>query len=183
MTFFILILFSSPWIKEKRTRLYAQLPVSPTYSGVARFLIFLIYWLFFTLLFSLYQYLSKYFIFDRATLFSLVAQTGVAFIIYSIAFLGKNFLYRFSNEIILLKLSKRNLFMITLIFIGIFVAFISVAAIVHTYQNQYPLGQFNRNLFVFLYRTTIGVSLLGILGLGLTVWEIFTYQNRKSFIE
>ena len=162
LTFFILILFSSPWIKEKRTRLHAQLPVSLFSSALVRLLMFVIYWMTFTILFYLHQFYSIYFIFDKITFYSLLAQTGMALVIYSVVFLGKNFLYRFSYEKILLKLSKRNLFLIFLIMIGITFAFISVAAIVHTYQNHYPLGTINRNLFVFLYRTTVGVSLLVI---------------------
>lgn len=183
LSFFILILFSSPWIKEKRTRLHAQLPISPICTALARFTMFFIFWIIFVFLFYLYQFCSQYFIFDKPTLYSLWAQTGVAFIIYSIVFLGNDFLHCFSREKVFFKISKRNLFIITLILIGILVTFISVAAIVQTYQNHYPLGQINKNIFAFLYRTITGVFMLTVLGLGLAVLEIFTFKNRKSFVE
>jgi hypothetical protein len=182
LTFFILILFSSPWIKEKRTRLHIQLPVSLFSTALLRFLIFIIYWMTFTILFYLHQFYSLYFIFDKITFYSLLAQTGIALIIYSIVFLGKNFLFRFSNEKILAKISKRSLFLILLIIVGILIAFVSVAGIVHTYQNYHPVGQIYSNIFVLLYRTTIGVFMLIVLGLGLAVWELFTFRNRGSFV-
>ena len=183
LSFFILILFSSPWIKEKRTRLHAQLPVSPICTALVRLSMFVIYWVIFTFLFYLQQFYSLYFIFDRVTFYSLLAQTGIALIIYSIVFLGKDFLFRFSNEKILAKISKRSIFLILLIIVGILIAFVSVAGIVHTYQNYHPMGQTYSNIFTLLYRTTIGVFMLVVLGLGLAVWELYAFRNRGSYVE
>ncbi len=181
--YFIITILMMTWFnKEKRDRHYIQLPIDVIKIGILRLFIFVTYWIILLALLSFFTCISKYYSIDQATIFSVISQTGIAFIIFSLFFgwqdlrnhiRGKN---RNSHPL------KRKIIGTIIILLSLIFGFIAMAGIVHNYKIQDRFGAATIDIWRWIYKSRVGAIIFLTTGLLMAILTIVTYGKRKSYI-
>lgn len=165
---FAMSILSTPWAKEKRVRQFAQLPVSVRTIGISHLLLFLTYWIFIVGLFFVYTGISRYYSLAPPTLISLCSMTGVVFFIYAF--------FVFSN-CIRGSIGRKFLEGFMILFLG----FIALAGIIHTYQ-QNDNSSFIDRIISWIFQSKTSALILPLSGLGLSILLLLSLKH-KSYVE
>ena len=165
--------------KEKRNYQIIHLPVSVWKFGLLRLGMYFVYWVLLVALFFMYSNVSKYFILDEPTFFTIGSQTGIVFMMLSLVFFWRDLKESFSKK----NLSYRKVVGIGIILISLLLGFIAIAGIVHNYQIQDRFGAQTIDIWNWIYQTQAGALIFVLAGLTLALVSTVTFFKRKSYVE
>ena len=179
--FFIGTILVSSWWKEHTYRSHVLLPFGVWKIGVLRVGMFLCYWIALFCIYFIWSRISQHFTIDNKMSSVLCTQTGFILTVFSLIFLWSDLRESMSRNKTFLNLPPRKVFGFGALGVILFVSFISLAGIVHTYQgkNKSQLDQF----LSWLYQSHAGPLLLIVFGLCLVILTIWTFGYRRSYID
>jgi hypothetical protein len=161
-------ILSTPWGKEKRVRQLVQLPVSVRTIGISHLLLFITFWIYIVGLYFVYTGISRYYSLAPPTFISLCSMTGLVFFLY--AFFVFSYWIRPS-------MVRKFFEGFTILFLG----FIALAGIIHSYQHNE-----NSNFFDFIlswiFQSETSALILPLSGLGLSILLLLSLRH-KSYVE
>jgi hypothetical protein len=165
---FAMSILSTPWAIEKRVRQLAQLPVSARTIGISHLLLFITFWMYIIGLYFVYTGISQYYSLAPPTLISLCSMTGLVFFLYAF--------FVFSKWI------RASIFRKSLEgFIILFLGFIALAGIIHSYQHNENSNFFDI-IITWIFQSKISALILPLSGLGLSILLLLSLRHR-SYVE
>jgi len=177
--FFGAILFTWYWSKRVSYRRQILLPFTARKVGIMRLLIFTSYWLLVVLIIVLDSFISKYYIMNSVMVRSILTQTGMALIAYSLFFFWQD-LRDFSivNNSPHGTGNRRYYDYLMFVLIAL-ISFVAMAGIIHTYQGK---GGSDYDWFLtWLYQSNSGILSSLLIGFLLSYVSIITFQKRKCY--
>jgi len=182
--YFVIAILMMTWFNlEKRDRYYIKLPINVIKIGVLRLLIFVTYWIILLALLYFFKLISKYYSIDQATILSVISQTGIAFIIFSLFFGWQDLRDHIRGKDKNSHSLKRKIIGIITILLTLMLGFVATAGIVHNYKIQDKFGAATIDIWRWIYKSQTGAIIFLITGLLMAVLTIVTYQKRKSYVE
>ena len=181
--YFVMSILMMTWFnKETKERLYIQLPIAIMKIGFLRLLIFVIYWIILVTLLYLFTFISKYYFVDQSAILSLISQTGIAFIIFSLFFLCQDFRdhtgrKNLSSHSLIKKITGTIAILLILSF-----GFIAIAGIVHNYKIQDSFGAYTIDIWRWIYKSQVGAIVFLTTGFLMSLLTIVTFGKRKSYV-
>ena len=128
--------------REKKIRFHIQLPLSVQNIWVLRFSTFLIYWLSIVFLFSLFNWIYDYLVFNKYTILYICSQTAIAIIVISAVFLWKDISASFGNNNFLFHIPLKKPIGFLGFLIIIFFAGTAIWLLKQSYEVQETLTDF-----------------------------------------
>ncbi len=181
--YFVIAILMMTWFnKEKRDRHYIQLPINIIKIGMLRLFIFVTYWIILLALLYFFTFISKYYSIDQTTILSVISQTGIAFIIFSLFFFWQDIRDHFSGENKTSHSLKRKIIGTINIVLILALGFVAMAGIVHNYKIQDKFGAATIDIWKWIYKSQPGAIVFLTIGLLMAFLTILTYWKRKSYI-
>jgi hypothetical protein len=181
--YFVIAILMMTWFnKEKKERLYIQLPITVIKIGILRLLIFITYWIILLALLYCFTYMSKYYSVDQTTILSVISQTGIAFSIFSLFFYWQDLRGHISGKNKTSHSLKRKIIGTIAIVLTLMFGFIATAGIVHNYQIQDKFGAASIDIWKWIYKSQAGAIIFFTTSLLMALLTIVTYRKRKSYI-
>ncbi len=180
-SFVIAILMMTWFTNEKRDRHLIRLPIPILKIGIMRLLIFIIYWIILVALFYFFTFISRHYIIEQNTILTLLSQTGIAFIIFSLFFFWQDLRDHFSEKNKNSHSQKRKIIGIITIVLTLTLGFVALAGIVHNYKIQDKFGANTIGIWRWIYKSQPGATVFLTIGLLMAVLTIVTYGKRKSY--
>ena len=169
-------------MRERKIRFYIPLPLPIQNIWLLRFLVYLIFWLSIVIVFSIFNWAFDYLSFNKYTILYLCSQTAIAVIIISIVFLWKDISVSLGNRKFLYHISLKKL----IGFLGFLIILFFVCTTIWLSKQSYEIqGDFKRfhDFLAWMFLSEFSTIFFAVLGLGLAVMEMFTFKNRKSYVE
>ena len=181
--YFVMTILMMTWFnKETKERLYIQLPIAIIKIGVLRLLIFVTYWIILLAFLYCFTFMSKYYSVDQTTILSVISQTGIAFIIFSLFFFWQDIRGHISGKNKPSHSLKQKIIGTIAILLILILGFVAMAGIVHNYKIQDRFGAYTIDIWRWIYKSQLGAILFLTIGLLMSVSTIMTFGKRKSYI-
>lgn len=146
-----------------------------------RLLIFTSYWLLVVLIIVLDSFISKYYIMDSVMVRSILTQTGMALIAYSLFFFWQDLRDFSAVNNFPHGTGNRRYYDYLMFFLIAVVSFVAMAGIIHTYQRK---GASDFDWFLtWLYQSNSGILSSLLIGFLLSCVSIITFQKRMCYLD
>jgi len=181
--YFVMTILMMTWFnKETKERLFIRLPIAIIKIGILRLLIFVMYWLILLALLYCFTFMSNYYSIDQTAILSVISQTGIAFILFSLFFFWQDIRGHFSGKNKTSHSLKQKIIGTIAILLILTLGFVAMAGIVHNYKIQDKFGAYTIDIWRWIYKSHPGAILFLTIGLLMSVLTIMTFGKRESYV-